>query len=144
MSNYSFNENNPQTFKQCEQHLTFNPDAEVSVMDNMSDHTSVRSSSFVSAMFMHPRWPLVVSPPCAFATPPWDSYSTGWQSEGWETSIKVQPCHVNGRTTAILLSERTASHMPLKEDFNGVSHRMCVRTHVWVFEWRRGKKRDSH
>lgn len=88
---------------------------------------------------MLPLWPLVVSPPSAFTTPPWDSYSTGWQRKGWETSVRVQPRHVNGRTTGVLQSERMASRMPLKEDFNSVSHRMCVC--VWQSK---KKKWDSH
>lgn len=94
-------------------------------MGSMSDHTSVRS---LSVMFMLSLWPFVV-------TPPWDSYSTVWQSKGWETSVKVEHCHVNGWTTANLQSERTASHVPLKEDLNNVSHRM----RLWVFKWRRIK-----
>lgn len=71
-------------------------------------------------------WPFVV-------TPPWDSFSTVWQNTGWETSVKVEHCHVNCNFQL----ERMASHVPLKEDLNDVSQRM------WVFKWRRIKGTKS-
>lgn len=68
---------------------------------------------------MLPLWPFVVSPLGAFTTPRGTHIPQVDGVKGWETGIKVQHCHVNGWTTAILQSERAASHMPLREDFSG-------------------------